>query len=103
MSIPLNEVTAETRCPERLGGDLHHYPFTRDGKAVTMPGPDTDRYGLTKPVMLALCMTARKPVYLVAPRAKPDPANPSRTCAECAYEHFLDLRRAKEDQLVVAV
>jgi hypothetical protein len=46
--------------------------------------------------MLALCMTARKPVYLVAPRERPDPANPPPLCAECLYEHFLDLCRVKE-------
>lgn len=103
MSIPVDAVTAETPCPERLGGALHHYPFTRHGRPVTMPGPDDHGFGGTaRTVLIGLCTSARKPVYLVPPRSMPDPANPPSLCPECLYERFLDLRRVKEGQLVAA-
>lgn len=96
-------VTARTPCPERRGGMLHHYPFTRHGTPVTMPGQDGPGIsGVARLVMLGLCMSARNSMYLVALREL-NPAIPPRMCAECLYEHFRDLRRAKERGRLVGV
>jgi hypothetical protein len=102
MSIPLDEVTPETPCPERLS-QVHHYPFTKNGELITMPGPDSPPTEvLVRPVMFALCTTTRRPVYLIPPRTRPNPDTPPTTmCPECLYQRVQDLLRVKE-QLAAA-
>ncbi len=87
MPPTLDEVVADTLCPDRLGGELRHYPITRHGKTITMPGPDDSSVSqTTRTVMLALCTTARFPVYLMPPREAPHSSAAPVVCPTCRYK-----------------
>jgi hypothetical protein len=101
MSMSIEEVTADTPCPYQYGGETYHFPLARNGKPVTQPGPDTQYGGRPKPVMLALCFSARRAVYLVPPRKKPDPGRPPKLCPACAHARAEELARSP-GQLVAA-
>jgi hypothetical protein len=93
MSVRFDQVAADTACPGRLGGELRHYPRTRHGKAVRMPGPDDNRVSRTAgTVMLARCSTVRHPVYLVPPHEAAGPDTP-RLCLRCRHELTQDMRQ----------
>ncbi|MGH3626305.1 MAG: hypothetical protein ACRDRL_02500, partial [Sciscionella sp.] len=83
MSLPIDEVTARTPCPPHYGGETHHFPFTRNGKPVIQPGPDSYRFGGARPVLLALCFSVRNATYLVPPSAETDPPAPLTLCPAC--------------------
>jgi hypothetical protein len=99
MSLTFDQIAADTPCPGRLGGKLRHYPLTRHGKAVRMPGPDDNRVSRTAgTVMLARCSTVRHPVYLVPPHEAAGPDTPLMLCLRCRHELTQDTRQ----QLVAA-
>lgn len=90
----LDDVAADTLCPGRLGGELHHYPITRHGKTITMPGPDDNSISQTaQTVMLALCTTARYPIYLTLPRETPNSTTAPMVCPTCRYKQSQNLQQ----------
>ncbi|NYH77192.1 hypothetical protein FHR84_000506 [Actinopolyspora biskrensis] len=75
MSMPLDELTAETACPSRTGRGAH-YPRFRDGIPVTMPGTITSPMR-REVVLLSLCGTA----HLRTPPRDREP--PRQVCSLC--------------------
>jgi hypothetical protein len=94
MALTLGQITADTLCHDRLGGELQHHPSMRHGKAITMAGPDDNCVSHTaRTVMLALCTTPRRPVYLVPPPEAPDSETPPALCPTCRQKRTQNLRR----------
>lgn len=91
MFLLIEQVTERTPCPHHHGGETYHFPFCRNGKPVTQPGPEDHRYGGSRPVMLALCFSARNHTYLVPPRETTNPITPQRMCPVCVEALALDL------------
>lgn len=92
MSLPLQEVTADTQCPSVLGGPARHYPRTVASTPVTMPYVDTELHGSPRIVILSLCGKA----YLVPP-ADSDHQSSTSVCADCEAHRAAGASEAESD------
>lgn len=83
MSMPVEEVNADTKCPSVLGGRMRHYPRTVSGTPVTMPYLDSYPLGLKKIVMPSLCGNA----HLVPPHDTDGQFPSLLLCTSCESAH----------------